>query len=103
MDNPCLLYHHQLNLQTDPEGGSKRWIRSGDSSFGVGEDPIGAAASGRYHAVVNYLLVPGIMLLLLLIGAGYCFGGHVVGEIMLGLILWTGLIVLLPGALNRRT
>jgi hypothetical protein len=75
----------------------------GDSSLGVGEDPIGAAASGCYHAVVNYLLLPGIMVLLLLIGSGYYFGGLVVGESMLGLVLWTCVIVFLPGALYRKT
>ena len=75
----------------------------GDSSLGVGEDPIGAAASGCYHAFVNYLLLSAIMFLLLLVGAGYYFGGLVVGESMLGLILWTCVTVFLPGALNRKT
>jgi hypothetical protein len=43
------------------------------------------------------------MILFLLIGSGYYFGGLVVGESMLGLILWTCVIVFLPGALYRKT
>lgn len=74
----------------------------GDSSLGAGEDPIGAVASGCYHAIVNYLLLPAIMFLLLLIGGCYYFGGLVIGESVLGLILLTCLIVFLPGALNRK-
>jgi len=42
------------------------------------------------------------MFLLLLIGGGYYFGGPVIGESVLGLILLTCLIVFLPGALNRK-
>jgi len=43
------------------------------------------------------------MFLLLLICGGYYFGGLVIGERVLGLILVTYLIVFLPGALNRKT
>ena len=69
---------------------------------GAGEDPIGAVAARCYPPAVN-LLLPAVVLLSLFIGGSYYLGGLGIGGIGLGLLLFTFLVVFLPGSFRGKT
>lgn len=73
-----------------------------DCFLGGGEDPIGAAAAGLYHAAMNLLLVT-IVGLLFFVGGVYYFGGLVVGGGAIALTLFTCVIVYLMAGFRAKT
>jgi hypothetical protein len=62
-----------------------------------GEDPIEAAPTGCYHAGMKLMLLS-ITLMLLFVGGVYHFGGFGIGDDVVGMILFTCLVVFLPAA-----
>ncbi len=63
---------------------------------------MGAGPAGCYPSAVNRLL-PAVVLLSLLIGGSYFLGDLGIGGIGLGLLLFTFLVVFLPGAFRGKT